>query len=77
MGSLFWNYIIFITMTANEFEKKLEDKDILCLLAEYLAKDVLHTSLKNSSQPTRDRFLERALEEIKNYEKFGIKLSAL
>ena len=64
-------------MTSSEFEDRLKDKDIVCIVAEFIARDsIIHRSLRNASQSTRDRYLERAEELIEKYKKFGIKLSA-
>lgn len=65
-------------MTSTEFEHKLKEKDIICLLAEFLSDEVLHhNSLKYATETTRNNFIEKAEILIQKYEKAGIKLVAL
>lgn len=65
-------------ITGTEFEIKLKEKDVTCLLADFLAKNsALQNSLKYTTQHTRDKYLERAETLIKKYEKSGLRLIAI
>lgn len=63
-------------MNSIEFENKLLQKDIVCMLANMLAeRSALHIQLKYAKPAIIDDYIEKAITLLEEFNKFGLKIT--